>query len=151
MRVRALLPIASLVVGGCFTWHPVTAAPPAGNELEALLSNAGTARLTAIIGPDASSILGTVTGTRGDTLDLAIAEVRTRGGLTYYLRGTTVGLVGADLASMRVRQLDKRRTAIAATAGVLGAAALAAGVSAISGGMDNTGGGGTTPAVRPPR
>lgn len=149
MRPTLLLPVA-LLLGACYNWRPVTGAPPQGSQLEAVLSDPGTVRLTAQIGPNAASLLGTAAGVRGDTIDFAIAEVRTRNGLTYYLKGTTIPLLREDLATLRMRELDKRRTFIAAGAGVLGAAVLAGGVSAINGGSDNTGGGGGNPAMRPP-
>lgn len=149
MRSLLLLPVAALLTG-CYNWRPVTGVPPQGAQLEAILSDSGSVRLTGQIGPNAGSLLGAASAVRGDTIDFAIAEVRTRNGLTYYLTGTTIPLLRSDLSVLRVRELDKRRTVIAATAGVLGAAALAAGVTAISGGSDNTGGGGGNPAVRAP-
>lgn len=148
----SLLPLAAAVLAtaGCYSYLPVTGAPSARSEIEAVLTDSGTLNVAPRIGPNAGSILGRVVGVRGDTIDLAIAEVRTRTGTTYYLRGTTVPLLRGDLSSIRVRTLDKGRTVVAVSATVLGAAALAAGVSAISGGSDNTGGGGGTPAMRPP-
>lgn len=150
MRSRLVLPVLAILLGACFNVVPVTGTPPQGAQLEAVLSDSGTVALTPRIGPNAGTIIGTLAAARGDTLDIAIAEVHTRDGLTYYLKGTTISLVRSDLSALRMRQLDKRRTIVAATVGVFGAAALAAGVQAISGGSDNTGGGGGNPAARPP-
>ncbi len=151
MRSRSsllALPLAALL-GGCYNLRVETGVPRVGATIEAVLSDAGTATLTARVGPNAATILGTLAGARGDSLDIAIDEVRTRDGQTYYMKGTTIALVRADLAQLRVRELDRRRTAIAATIGVLGAGAVIAGVRAGGGGSDNTGGGGGTPAARP--
>lgn len=150
MRPQLVLPALAILLGACFNVVPVTGTPPQGAQLEALLSDSGTVALTPRIGPNAGTIVGTLTAARGDTLDIAIDEVRTRDGLTYYLKGTSISLLRSDLSALRMRQLDKRRTIVAATVGVFGAAALAAGVQAISGGSDNTGGGGGNPAARPP-
>lgn len=150
MRARLVLPALAILLGACFNVVPVTGTPPQGAQLEAVLSDSGTIALTPRIGPNAGTIIGSLTAARGDTLDIAIAEVRTRDGLTYYLKGTSISLLRSDLSALRMRQLDKRRTIVAATVGVFGAAALAAGVQAISGGSDNTGGGGGNPAARPP-
>jgi len=150
MRARLVLPALAILLGACFNLVPVTGTPPQGAQLEAVLSDSGTVALTPRIGPNAGTIIGTLAAAHGDTLDIAIAEVHTRDGLTYYLKGTTISLVRSDLSALRMRQLDKRRTIVAATVGVFGAAALAAGVQAISGGSDNTGGGGGNPAARPP-
>ncbi len=150
MRPQLVLPALAILLGACFNVVPVTGTPPRGAQLEALLSDSGTIALTPRIGPNAGTIVGTLTAARGDTLDIAIDEVRTRDGLTYYLKGTSISLLRSDLSALRMRQLDKRRTIVAATVGVFGAAALAAGVQAISGGSDNTGGGGGNPAARPP-
>lgn len=150
MRAPLVLIALTATLGGCFSWHPVTTTPPARASLEAVLTSEGSATLIAQIGPNAASILGTLTAVRGDTIELAIAEVRTTGGLTYYLKGSSVTLVPAQLAQLRMRVLDRRRTIVAATIGVVGAAALAGGVRALSGGSENGGGGGVTPAARPP-
>lgn len=150
MRLHSLLlalPVTAFL-GGCYNWRPVTGAPPARATVEAVLSDSGTLTLTPRIGPNASTILGTLTGVRGDTFDIAVAEVRTRDGLSYYLRGTTITLVRGELAQLRVRTLDRRRTAIASTIAILGAGAIITGVR-FGGGGDNTGGGGPPPAARP--
>ena len=151
MRSRSLLltlPVAALL-GGCYNYRVETGIPRAGATIEAVLSDAGTVALTARVGPNAATILGTLAGTRGDSLDIAVDEVRTRDGLTYYMKGTTIALVRGDLAQLRVRELDRRRTAIAGVVGVLGAGAIIAGVRFGGGGSDNTGGGGGLPAARP--
>jgi len=150
MRPLRLLPALALLAGACFDYRPVTGAAPMGGQVEAVLSDTGTTNLTPRLGPNAASLLGTVVAVRGDTLDISIAEVRTRDGLTYYLKGSTVPVLRSDLASLSVRTFNKRRTIVAATVGVLGAAAIAGGVQAISGGSDNTGGTPPTPAARPP-
>lgn len=151
MRTRSLLltlPAAALL-GGCYNYRVETGIPRSGATIEAVLSDAGTVALTARVGPNAATILGTLAGTRGDSLDIAVDEVRTRDGLTYYMKGTTIALVRDDLAQLRVRELDRRRTAIAGVVGVLGAGAIIAGVRFGGGGSDNTGGGGGLPAARP--
>lgn len=151
MRSRPLLlalPVAALL-GGCYNLRVETGVPRTGATIEAVLSDAGTVTLTARVGPNAATILGKLAGVRGDSLDIAVDEVRTRGGLTYYMKGTTIALVRGDLAQLRVKELDRRRTAIASTIGVLGAGAIIAGVRLGGGGSDNSGGGGGTPAARP--
>lgn len=151
MRSRSLLltlPAAALL-GGCYNLRVETGIPRTGATMEAVLSDAGTVALTARVGPNAATILGTMAGSRGDSLDIAVDEVRTRDGLTYYMKGTTIALVRGDLAQLRVRELDRRRTAIAGVVGVIGAGAIIAGVRFGGAGSDNTGGGGGTPAARP--
>lgn len=130
MRSRSLLltlPAAALL-GGCYNLRVETGIPRTGATMEAVLSDAGTVALTARVGPNAATILGTMAGSRGDSLDIAVDEVRTRDGLTYYMKGTTIALVRGDLAQLRVRELDRRRTAIAGVVGVIGAGAIIAGV-----------------------
>ena len=140
---------ATAMLTGCYNYRVETGIPPSGATIEAVLSDAGSIAVTARAGPNAATILGTLSGTRGDSLDIAVDEVRTRDGLTYYMKGTTIALVRGDLAQLRVRELDRRRTAIAGVVGVIGAGAIIAGVRIGGAGSDNTGGGGGTPAARP--
>ncbi len=144
----ALLLLTS--VAGCFTYQPVTGVAPVGVSVDAVLSDTGTLRLAPTIGPNAGGLRGTVRAVRADTMDIDLTEVRTRAGQSYFLTGTTVSLLRGDLAELRVRSLDRRRTTVVAISTVVGAVALAAGAKAIGGGGGTDGTGGGPPAMRPP-
>ncbi|MDQ8144500.1 MAG: hypothetical protein P3A32_00320 [Gemmatimonadota bacterium] len=156
MRRLALLLLASSLLA-CYDLNPIAvtttgfaAAVPVGRTVEAVLSEAGTAALTARVGPGAGSLLGTVTRFTTDTVEIALTEVRTRTGLAYFLQGAVIPVSRNDLAQFRVRELNRPRTAIATALGVTAAGWIIYGVRFGGGGQPEPGGGGGTPALTPP-
>jgi hypothetical protein len=156
MRRLALLLLASSLLA-CYDLKPIAvtttgfaAAVPVGRTVEAVLSEAGTAALTARVGPGAGSLLGTVTRFTTDTVEIALTEVRTRTGLAYFLQGAVIPVSQNDLAQFRVRELNRPRTAIATALGVTAAGWIIYGVRFGGGGQPEPGGGGGTPALTPP-
>jgi hypothetical protein len=156
MRRLALLLLASSLLA-CYDLKPIAvtttgfaAAVPVGRTVEAVLSEAGTAALTARVGPGAGSLLGTVTRFTTDTVEIALTEVRTRTGLAYFLQGAVIPVSRNDLAQFRVRELNRPRTAIATALGVTAAGWIIYGVRFGGGGQPEPGGGGGTPALTPP-
>lgn len=122
MRHFLLCTLCSLpLLGGCYVARPVTAIPPAGLTVEAELSVAGTQALTAAIGPNAARLDGVVLAATADSLTLSVREVRLRDGQALFLQGATVPLARGHLSALRGRTLDRRRTAIAAGLGLVGA------------------------------
>jgi hypothetical protein len=154
-RFSLLLLVAAL--SACYDLTPITVTPtgfaaavPVGRTVEAVLSEAGTAALTARVGPNAGTLLGTVTRFTTDTVDIALTEVRTRAGLAYFLQGAVIPIGRNDLAQLRVRALNRPRTAIATALGVTAAGWIIYGVRFGGGGQPEPGGGGGTPALTPP-
>ncbi|MEY4007886.1 MAG: hypothetical protein RLZZ467_932, partial [Gemmatimonadota bacterium] len=76
--------------------------------------------------------------------------VRTRAGLAYFLQGAVIPVGRNDLAQLRVRELNRPRTAIATALGVTAAGWIIYGVRFGGGGQPEPGGGGGTPALTPP-
>lgn len=143
---------ATLVVGsGCYSLKTITTTPEVGTSIEALLTTAGTDAVTALVGPRASRISGAVRSANNERIEIEISEVLTLDGQSYFLQGSTVSLERTHIATVRSRVLDRRRTLVAATAGVFAAGAIIAGVRFGGGGEDGTGGGGGPPALVPPR
>jgi len=150
MRFPLLASLLSLpLVTGCYVASPITAIPTAGLTVEAELSQSGTERLTAVVGPNAARLDGLVLGATSDSLTLSVREVRLRDGQVLFLQGTTVRLDRAQFTVLRVRTLDRRRTAIATGLGLVGAILLIDQVRFGGGGEGGGTGGGTTPAVTP--
>jgi len=155
-RLRSLLLLLPAVTA-CYNLRPIAVGPagftetlPVGAGVEAVLSVEGTTGMTATIGPDAATLIGTVTAFGPDTVRLAVAEVRTRAGLSYFLRGTVVPVGRQDLAQLRVRELDRPRTAIATAIGLGAAGALIYHVRFGGGGTQEGPGPTPTPALTPP-
>ena len=160
MRPTILLLRAAVLAAlltGCYDLTPVTVTPtgfaaavPVGRHVEAVLSEQGTAALTARVGPGAGTLLGTVTRFTSDTVEIALTEVRTRTGVAYFLQGAVIPIGRTDLAQLRVRALNRPRTAIAAALGVTAAGWIIYGVRFGGDGRPEPGGGGGTPALTPP-
>lgn len=142
---------ATLGGGGCYSMKTITTTPDAGTSIEALLTSAGTDAVTALVGPRASRISGTVRSATAERIEIEISEVLTLDDQSYFLQGSTVSLERSHIATVRSRVFNRGRTLIAATAGVFAAGAIIAGVRFGGGGEDGTGGGGGTPALVPPR
>ena len=155
-RLRALLLLLPALTA-CYTLRPIpvgdagfTESLPAGAEVEAVLSQDGTAGMTALIGPDAASLIGRVTAFAPETVQVAVSEVRTRAGLSYFLHGTTVPVAWRHMAQLRVRELDRRRTAVATALSLGAAGALIYHVRFGGGGVQEGPGPTPTPALTPP-
>ena len=155
-RLRALLLLVP-AVSACYNLRPIAVGPagftetlPVGADVEAVLSPEGTTGMTATIGPDAASLVGTVTAFAPETVRVAVSEVRTRTGLSYFLHGTTVPVARTHLAQLRVRELDRPRTAIATALSLGAAGALIYHIRFGGGGVQEGPGPTPTPALTPP-
>lgn len=151
LRFRALLSAAGLVVAtGCHRWIP--APPPQGPGpgaiVEVTLTADGTAAVTSLVGPNVGSLRGEVLATNGDTIRIAVQELMTRDGQPLYLQGLSLDLPSSAASSVRQRQFDRRRTAIAVAVAAAGTVAL---IRAVRFGGDGIlpGNGGGNPALIP--
>lgn len=150
MRYRALVAVLALA-SGCHRWVPLTESTPTSVTVELRLNEEGTAAATALVGPRTSRVLGALVDASGDSLRIAVSEVSTADGLTFFLQGSHIAFARAHLAEVRVREIDRRRTTVAIAVVTVGAIALVAAVRNAGFGEDNTiGGGGVTPALRIP-
>ena len=70
--------------------------------------------------------------------------------MAYFLQGAVIPVSRNELAQLRVRELNRPRTAIAAALGVTAAGWIISGVRFGGEGRPETGGGGGTPALTPP-
>ena len=156
MRRISLLILAGTLTG-CYDLKPISVTAtgfgttiPVGRTVEAVLSESGTAALTARVGPGAGTLLGTLTRFTSDTVEIALAEVKTRTGVAYFLQGAVIPVGRNDLAQLRVRELNRPRTAVATALGVTAAGWIIYGVRFGGGGKPEPGGGGGTPAMTRP-
>lgn len=148
MRLLVAAAASGLVLAGCHRWVPRESAPAPGTVVEVILTAEGTAAVTPVIGPRAERLQGSVTGVAGDTLRLGLSEIATRDGQTYFLHGVTLDVPRSYASRLSVRELDRRRTVIAAAIGVAGAGAIISAVR-FGGGGGIPGGNGGTPTLRP--
>lgn len=150
-RCVVCLSVLTWALAGCYRWVPLTTDTPIGSAVHLDVTDEGTVALVAVAGPRVQSIVGDLLDPRPDTLVIAVREVLTRDGNTYFLQGTRLSIATAHLQRIQVRQLDRRRTTLAVLGGVVAAVAMTEALQAAGFGRDGTeGGGGAVPAVRIP-
>ncbi|HEY0777839.1 MAG TPA: hypothetical protein VGD56_07710 [Gemmatirosa sp.] len=129
-RIWERLGVAVLALaGGCYTYVPVRggAVGRPGDEIQVALTDAGTTRLAALLGPRVTEITGHVTTVADSSVVVSVAEL-SRSGVPTTWTGDTVRVVPGDVREFSRRQLNRVTTvataAVAAAAVVLGAHAL---------------------------
>ena len=147
MLFRAAL-LTPLLLSACHRWVPLETTPAVGTEVEAVLTEEGTASLTGVIGPRVQTLQGSVAGSSGDTLRISLREITTRDGQALFLHGMTLDLHRPFASQLRMQVVDRRRTVVAVALTVVGSAALIQAVRSggLAGGSGDGGGG--TPALR---
>lgn len=144
-------PVAILLLcSGCFRYTPLTPATPPTEVIEITLTPDGTTNVAHALGKDIARMRGRVVRAAADSVEVRVDDLYTTDGRSLFVQGLTVGVALSDASSVRVRTLDRRRSAIAAV-GALVAVILIIRAAQLAGfGEDGTGGGGVTPAIRLP-
>jgi hypothetical protein len=120
--VLALLLAAVLPLAGCYRVVPLTEAPEPGMRIVAGLTREGTERMFEHIGEDVVRIEAEAGAMRADQWELRLISTWDRLGQEFPWQRQTVTFAPQHLHSVQQRELDRRRTWIAAgaiTAGVL--------------------------------
>lgn len=121
-RFFGLLALAA-AAAGCYQTVPVTSpAPRPGIEVEARITDTGSAALGQLLGEGVETVRGNYEGTSADTIRLRVLAVTRRNGREDFWQGEPVGLSRADIATLGERKLSRSRTAGAAAIAVLVAA-----------------------------
>jgi hypothetical protein len=116
----------------CYAWVPAgadgdgvgTLAP--GSRVALELNDAGRVALASTLAPSITRVEGTLVDASGDPLTLSLTGyAQIRGGFTQ-LTGDTVRVRREHVASLRRRELSRRRTWLAVGAGVVAVAAFVA-------------------------
>lgn len=123
-RGAAALTLASVhLLASCYTYVPRDAAVLArdaapGTRVALDVNDAGRAALATTLAPAITRVEGTLVGTRGDTLVLALAGYSQIRRANTRLVGDTVRLSRQHLEGAAERRLSSRRTALVVGAGV---------------------------------
>ena len=139
-----------LLCSGCFRYVPLTPGTAADEIVEVTLSPDGVRAAAPILGNDVSIARGRLVRATADSVELRIDDLTTVDGRNFFVQGLRATLALSDASSVRVRELDRRRSTIAAIASFVAVSAFITGLRLAGGGEDGTGGGGTTPTVRLP-
>jgi hypothetical protein len=104
-RITAVIALAT--TGACYTAHPLESFPPVvGNDVVAMLTDAGAANLAGVVGPKVTGLSGRYMGLSGDTLMLSVKTVIKRDGNEEFWKGEQVGIPRADVANLSRRDFS---------------------------------------------
>ena len=119
-----------LCLMGCYETVPIlSSAPREGAEIEARISDSGSASLTQRVGEGVETVRGHYQTSTTDTLVLRVSSVTRRNGHEDFWKGERLGLSRADIANLRERKLSRPRTAGVIAIGVLAASLVRLGFS----------------------
>ena len=145
-RPAALGALALLT--GCHTYVPVMQAPAPGTDVALVLTDRGRAALGERIGPEVDQLRGTLESASDSSVTLAVTQSLSLRGLSQGWTGERITVSRDQLAGLRVRQLDKGRTALAVLTAGVGVGLLTTFGFAGAGGSGESGG--TLPPGPPP-
>lgn len=126
MRVETLIAAACLTAG-CYNYSPLTQpTPEPGAYVSVTLTDAGAVDLARYLGPSVFVVRGRYVGTDDRGLVVSVASVELTRGDAIAWAGERVTLPNDRIASVQVRQLSKRRSALLVGVGITGLVATTA-------------------------
>lgn len=144
MRASIVVAITCLA-GGCYDYNPLTTpSPELGTYVAVTLTDAGTQELARYLGPNVFVVRGRYVGNSDQAVLVSVSSVELVRGDEIDWAGERVALPNDAIASVQVRQLSKRRSALLVGVGITGLVATTA-AFALSGGGTPPGGGGPPP------
>lgn len=113
---------AVAALSGCHAYHPIQAAPRPGATLAFVLSDQGRVDLGPTVGQGAELVEGTLERASDSGYVLQVRVVDFIDGRTDRWSGERVTIRPQGVAAIRERRFSRRRTLLAAAAGIGGAA-----------------------------
>jgi hypothetical protein len=114
----------------CYNYRPLTTpSPEAGSYLAVRLTDAGSVELAPYLGPNVFVVRGRYVGDAEQGVQLSVASVELVRGDQVAWAGERVTLPNSLIASVQVRELSKRRSALLVGVGVTGLVATTAAFS----------------------
>jgi hypothetical protein len=130
------------MLAGCYRFVPIEGATPdRGQEVRLTLSDEGSVRMAALIGPRISAIDGRVLEPGDTAIVLAVQAVVAQSGRSMNWSQERLTVPRSAVSSIRTRTLDRKRSWIVAGLSVVGAIALGE-VFGLGNGFDGLLGGG---------
>lgn len=112
---------------GCYTYVPVQSpAPPVGEAVALEITDQGRVQLADRLGPGVLRIEGRMLGQEGEQLLISVGRIVQVNGQVSLWSGESMRLDRGLVGRTQSRQLDRKRTWLAAAAGVLAIGALIA-------------------------
>lgn len=133
MRVELLIAAACLTAG-CYNYSPLTQpTPEPGAYVSLTLTDAGTVDLARYLGPSVFVVRGRYVAADDRGLIVSVSSVELVRGDEIAWAGERVTLPNDRIASVQVRQLSKRRSALLVGVGITGLVATTAAFGLIGG------------------
>jgi hypothetical protein len=125
-----------LATTACYRYTPTQGnAGDVGRSVRVQLTEQGSINLAPLIGPTILTLDGTVSAVRDTMMVLSVTNAIARNGVETSWKGERVDVPGAAIRSVQLRELDKRRSWMAAAGGVAATAALGAAWNLLGGGL----------------
>jgi hypothetical protein len=148
MRFLRGIPLAFCLLGACYRYAPiVSSAPPTGSEFRARLTDEGSVRLTPTLGAQIALVEGRVSSANDSAYVVSVSATTNRSQVQTFWTGESVTLPRTSIQAIEARTLDRKKTWVIATLGLVGGV-LAAKIFDLFGGSaggDGGGGGGPPP------
>ena len=147
MRVSTLIAAACLSAG-CYNYGPLaTPSPEPGTYVAVTLTDAGAVDLASYLGPNVFVVRGRYVADAAQGVLVSVSSVELVRGDQVDWKGEQVTLPNSAIASVQVRQLSKRRSALLVGVGLTGLVATTA-AFALSGGANSAGAPGGMPGKK---
>ena len=111
---------------GCYRYVPITSnSPSVGSEFRAHLTEEGSTRLAPMLGAQVATVEGRVSSTNDSGYVISVSTTTNQARVATFWTGETVTIPRATIRTLEARQLDRKRTWLAASVGVVGGFLLA--------------------------
>lgn len=122
-RIAAIVSVFALTTTSCYRLTPTEGGAPAvGREVVLELSERGGIELAPTLGAQLRSVTGRVSDYRDNVYRIAVMQTNSRTGVETLWRGEEASIRREFVLTVGERQLDKRRTWIAAGLSAVGVA-----------------------------
>jgi hypothetical protein len=103
----ALLTAAALLLGGCYTYRPLsTAQPLPGTRVSAELTSDGARDLSGQVGPEVEHVEGDVIAIDSTSVELAVRQIETTRGIQSDWKGEKVTIPSSAVSGWQQRRLS---------------------------------------------
>jgi hypothetical protein len=143
-----MLIAAACLTAGCYNYNPLTTpSPEPGTYVAVALTDAGALALAPYLGPNAFVVRGRYVGDADQSVQMSVSSVELVRGDQVDWAGEQVTLPKSAIASVQVRQLSKRRSALLVGVGLTGLVATTAAFT-LAGGQNLGGASGPPPTKK---
>lgn len=117
----AIAAVAATLLSSCYEYAaPVSGVAVPGTDVQATLTDLGSAQLGGLIGPRVVSLDGRLERAGGDSVVLVVRKLTLMNGGENAWGGERLAIPASAVSSIRERQLNRSRTAIGIAVGVGG-------------------------------